>query len=145
MKQIPQHYRKLGPDEIPKRGDYYKFDKEVDQWSGKFSYPSRSYPGWQFFRRKHVAVKATPSVAKKNPNGKLVVVEFEYPSHDSGFLKTREVQLIGMDSKYVTGLEITNLWNKKEGKYTPKFQFKKFLRSRIYHSGIILKKYGNDD
>jgi hypothetical protein len=151
MMKIPENYRKLKPAEYINPGDYYESKEENDvgimhHEGGLVS----AYSHYNFYRRRHVkkvtrAVRQTSAdavinqvakdIVKKTP---VAVVTFGYPHKDYG-TEHRTVQLISLDDTYLTGLEITS--NVRYGK--TKYQFKKFLRSRISNHGTVyLQKFG---
>ena len=128
---IPSNYRELKRGEIIRDGDYAKIHatgefkkiKDVRQdlkagWSPNFTY----------YRRRHV--KKVPVVTKLTSAADVIgdiasnvaVVSFVYPGLHGD---TRSVQVISMDDVYLCGLEITG----PNGNL--KYQFKKFLRSRM--------------
>lgn len=81
------------------------------------------------------AAGVTPMVTSSKKE-KQVMVKFQYPSKDNAVLEYRYVVLLSLDATYLIGLET----NKSSDK--AKYQFKKYLRSKIPYNGIILSSYG---
>lgn len=143
---IPSNYRQVKTDDTVRKGDIYRIKNRRHgivafvHWSigRKVSY----YPNFTFWRPRKTA-KVTPSSgaswlptpAKKQTKSDkktVTIVVFTYN------WKSRRVQLISLDDKYLTGLEIT-----REFCSPYKYQFKKFLRSRIdNHGTIYLSHFG---
>ena len=138
--KIPSNYRQLKPDEIIRKGDLYQsvFDKLiVAPVRHSIGNKASSRPDYTFWRRRHTkatplsrvaaaSTSAQPTANKKN----VTIVEFTYN------WKARRVQLISLDAKYLTGLEIT-----REGsRYN--YQFKKYLRYKVDNGLISLYHFG---
>ncbi len=63
-------------------------------------------------------------------------VEFEYPDSESGLLKARHVNVIELNSNYLTGFELPNPYATVElGK------FKKFKLAKIARDSIVLRSF----
>jgi len=132
------NHRQLKPDEIIRKEDFYKDNLGTVRpvkWSIGMT-PSRpAYKNYTFFRRKHTKKPALATsnrtvyirIPESKPKDKYPTVSFFYKSDE------REVQVISMDNKYITGLEVNRSGDK------PKYQFKKFLRSRIYGDIKLVK------
>jgi len=149
---IPNNYRQLKPNENLRRGDLYRYKDTgaVQKLTNANGFAS-SYPHYTFWRRRHT--KYVPPAAPKprqrvdpqvgvegSAKVKKVQVEFDYP-HE-GKVITREVQLISLDDKYLTGLEIGARWDKEARQWKTSYQFKKFRRDRIKAGGqIYLSKF----
>jgi hypothetical protein len=137
---IPSNYRQLKTDEIVRRGDLCRHEWDHVVFPAKNSiglsvgaYPSSIYTFW---RRRHAKATplsraaAAPTPAQPTAKKNVTIVEFTYN------WKSRRVQLISLDSQYLTGLEIT-----REGsRYS--YQFKKYLRYKIDNGFISLYHYG---
>lgn len=147
--RLPSHYRKLHSYEVIKNGDYYvnpsnpdvlgKVNSSVGHVVSEYN---KNFSNYDFYRRRHVKAKSplkivrtksvAPSdyqvVAKKSVN--QTVVKFLYKN------KTRRVQLISMDNRYLTGLEI---YTNSDG--VTQYQFKNFLRSRM-ETPAVLEAFG---
>jgi hypothetical protein len=123
------NHRLLKTGEIIRKGDFYKNKHDGEVRPVKFSINLKvgSVVGsvfydnyYDFYRRKHtkkVASVTRPAVADKQP-----VVNFKYNGQH------REVQVIALTDRYISGLEVN-----REG-FKPSYQFKKFLRSRLQSS-----------
>ena len=150
---IPNNYRQLKPNEKLRRGDLYRRipNGEVLKLSWDNPSPAGAYSTHCFWRRRHTKV-VTPAAPKPkrrvdpqvgvegSAKVKKVQVEFDYP-HE-GKVITREVQLISLDDKYLTGLEIGARWDKEARQWKTSYQFKKFRRDRIKAGGqIYLSKF----
>ena len=127
MTKIDNH-RLLKPNEVIRKGDIVKNPHTGQAQIVRGSIGSlaglRAYRGLEFWRRKHTkkVVAPAPAAVAKYPT-----VTFKY-----NYLQ-REVQMIELDSKYVTGLEVTHEGGKN------KYQFKKFLRSRLQSAVELVK------
>jgi len=130
---IPSNYRQLKTDEVIRKGDLYRSKHNLTNvgpvhWTiGTVVGNTRDYTFW---RRRHAKATplsraaAAPTPAQPTTKKNVTIVEFTYN------WKSRRVQLISLDSQYLTGLEIT-----REGsRYS--YQFKKYLRYKI-DSGLI--------
>lgn len=141
---IPSNYRQLKTDEIIRKGDLYR-----QGWDGNAipvrnsigktvsAYPENTYTFWRRRHTKPVVAStqvATPSKASK-PKKTVTVVSFSYTGSQSHVPRLRTVQLISLDDKYLTGLEVTG---DQPGDYT--FKFKRYLRWKI--RGISLVHFG---
>ena len=138
---IPNNYRQLKATEKLLRGDLYhrlpNGDVQKLRWNNPV--PASNYPNHSFWRRRHTKYVPPIGVAQDTfRKTKRVQVEFDYP-HD-GCVITREVQLVSLDDKYLTGLEIINGWDIKVRKYKTIYKFKKYRRDRI-KGGIYLSKF----
>ncbi len=117
------NHRLLKPNEVIRKGDFYKtlstgVVSPVKHSIGKT--PAYGYYGYEFYRRKHTKKVVAPAPKPTAPPvAKYPTVTFKY-----NYVQ-REVQVISLTSVYVTGLEVTHEGTKA------KYQFKKFLRSRI--------------
>jgi len=142
--KIPNNYRQLKPTEIIREDDLYR-----QEWDGSTllvknsigrivsAYSSNIYTFWRRRHTKSVVAPtqvATPSKASK-PKKTVTVVSFSYPGSQSHVPRLRTVQLISLDDKYLTGLEVTG---DHPGDYT--FKFKRYLRWKI--RGISLVHFG---
>jgi len=128
------NHRLLKPHEIIRKGDFYKDNLGTVRpvkWSiGKTpSHPA--YGNYTFFRRKHTKkvtapvtrpVVTRPVVVDKQPVAKYPTVNFKYNGQH------REVQVIALTDRYISGLEVN-----RDG-FKPSYQFKKFLRARLQSS-----------
>ena len=133
------NHRQLGVNEIIRKGDFYK-----ENGSGKVTpvkhsigrVPKGYTYGYTFWRRLHtkkvivVVPRRQPTVAIKSQAAKYPTVRFEYN------FKHREVQVIALNDKYLTGLEVTRYLDDKT---SPKYQFKKFLRTRLQTQPVLVK------
>jgi hypothetical protein len=131
------NHRLLKAGEIIRKGDFYKNKHDGEVRPVKFSINrevgSGGYANYDFYRRKHTKkvapvtrpVAARPVVADKQPVAKYPTVNFKYNGQH------REVQVIALTDRYISGLEVT-----REG-FKPSYQFKKFLRSRL-QTGLTL-------
>jgi hypothetical protein len=153
---IPNNYRQLKPNEIVRKGDLYRQERGGQVFPVKNSLGCfvGSYLSLTFWRRRHVKKSqlvvvptnfpyhikpkrltqlhnrikkvVTSSTKTETPKKNVTIVSFGYN------YKSRQVQLISLDSKYLVGLEITrDDWSRY------KYQFKKFLRSNIENHGTI--------
>ena len=156
-KTIPNNYRQLKSTEPLRKGDlYYRWNWKDRSTKQPIIYRLRGslygpptagdYRDYLFFRRRHTKVVAParrvdPQVGVEgSAKVKKVQVEFDYP-HE-GKVITREVQLISLDDKYLTGLEIGARWDKEARQWKTSYQFKKFRRDRIKAGGqIYLSKF----
>lgn len=146
-----EHKRELKQDETICKGDVYVRYGRSYADSGivqpvKYSIgrtPSDGYvsSGYKFFRRLHTKKPTAVVFTPHRPGGssgtfrkkadvdkakaKYPTVAFDYN------YKLREVQVIALGPVYITGLEVNRDGDK------PKYQFKKFLRSRL-QSGLTL-------
>lgn len=78
-----------------------------------------------------VAPKAAARRKAKYPVDNNPVVQFMYPkSQEPWVRKLRTVKLIGADSRYFIGLEVSE-YKTPSGVIKPRHQFKKFLRSKV--------------
>jgi len=173
LMKIPNNVRRLKSNEIIRDGDYFKHKIDSGR-EGKmngdacsnFNTP-KQYHNWIFYRVRTRLLKSKGMQGTTNPinrgavfnpatslwepkqfqhkqntepkKPKKLTVTFVYPDSVSGGIVERFVEVISIDSKYITGLE--KQW--ENGK-TYKWQFKKFLRSKIYHGGIIhIESYNN--
>lgn len=120
------NHRQLKPNEIIRKGDFYKNNKgiifPVDVSIGQ---KISEYSQITFWRRKHT--KKQPA-APSRAGDKYPTVNFRYKNI------YREVQVIKMDVNYIFGLE--KMWG-SHGEY--KWQFKKFLRSRLQTQPVLVK------
>jgi hypothetical protein len=128
------NHRQLKPNEIIRKGDFYT-NKMGEVYPANWSIgktPSR-FGEYTFWRRKHTKKPATVTVATPATTKQtepVTIVEFDYNQ------TSRLVQVIKLTDEHLKGLEIT------EGRdHKRKYQFKSFLRSRIY-SGPVLAHYG---
>ena len=149
MTKIPSNYRQLDYDEIIRKGDLYQptnYPTNINSVKYAIGCYVRDYlNNYTFWRRRHTKAitKALPSVpmrkgiitATEKSKKTVIEVSFDYPKKD-GYLKTRIVQLISLDSRYLVGLEKT--WQGAK----PKYQFKKFLRNKICRNEIYLESFG---
>jgi hypothetical protein len=119
---IPAHYRKLGPEEFIKKGDLYKhrlnWSNHIGVETKKNGLTVETYPMYDWYRRRHVAVKKEEK--KELYPSKSPLVQFIYTSKDC---RRRKVRLIAADEKYIVGLDLDD-----------NFKYKKFLRKR---AGLI--------
>ena len=126
------NHRLLKAGEIIREGDFYKNKHDGEVRPVKFSIGWEVGSNYDFYRRKHTKkvapvtrpVAARP-VADKQPVAKYPTVNFKYNGQH------REVQVIALTDRYISGLEVT-----REG-FKPSYQFKKFLRSRL-QTGLTL-------
>lgn len=138
----------MKPTEKLRKGDLYRrgTNGEVRKLLWNNPETAGSYSRHKFWRRRHT--KYVPPTAPKpkrridpqvgvggTAKVKKVQVEFDYP-HD-GRVITREVQLISLDDKYLTGLEIGARWDTEDRQWKTSYQFKKFRRDRIKAGGQI--------
>ena len=135
------NHRQLKPDEIIRKGDFYKTNLGTVR-PVKFSIgetPSSISSHYNFFRRKHTkkqAVTFTPyrkggdsgtfTKATKKSVAKYPTVTFAYKG------QRREVQVIELNVRYLTGLEVSHVDTGL------KYQFKKFLRSRLQTPPVLV-------
>lgn len=143
---IPSNYRQVKTDDTIRKGDLYRSKLDLNlvgsaRWS--IGHKAGDYSDYTFWRpRKTVKVKPSSGASwlphpkqttpKKDTGAKknVTIVEFTYN------WKSRRVQLISLDSGYLTGLEIT-----REGsRYN--YQFKKYLRYKIDNGLIRLYHFG---
>jgi hypothetical protein len=130
------NHRLLKTGEIIRKGDFYKNKHNGEIRPVKFSINrevgSGGYANYDFYRRKHTKKVAPVHLRQRHPTIEPVtkkippavtVVAFTYP-HDH-LPVTRNVQVISLDDKYLTGLEII------VGRDKPKYTFKRFLRSKM--------------
>ena len=128
------NHRLLKVGEIIRKGDFYKDKTTGEVRPVKFSIGrtvgSAGYRNYDFYRRKHTKkvapvtrpVVTRPVVADKQPVAKYPTVNFKYNGQQ------REVQVIALTDRYISGLEVN-----RDG-FKPSYQFKKFLRSRLQSS-----------
>lgn len=157
MKQkIPYNYRRVKTNELLRNGDVY-YCKNTMYFADRSLYGTleigdnaigliaRTFRRHCFFRkRKQDHVSPTPALKQAvtihaamvaKPTVKKVTVSFPYPNKDTCGFRYRVIELLTMDDTYIAGVE-----RNAEGKY----QFKKFLRSRIPAQGnVVLVRYGN--
>ena len=127
------NHRQLKPNEIIRKGDLYTLNNgEPDRVKFTIGRTPDDYPynvdcnvHYKFYRRKHT--KKPAPVTKKKVVAKYPTVNFKYKGQH------REVQVIKLDDKYITGLEVI-----REG-VKLKYQFKKFLRARLQSSLALVK------
>lgn len=117
IKSIPSHYRRLRTNEDYQYGDLFRSFSTVDRCNGAGEVAS--WPGYMFFRRRHVKVKKVHPV-EKNP-----LVKFFYP-HKDGPATHRVVRLIGANAQYIVGLQVND-----------KNRFKKFSRSKVQNLSLV--------
>lgn len=139
MKNILENYRQLKPNEVIRKGDFYKSanGRIIELAKGSIGTKPDYYTdsGLTFWRRKHTAKKVSASIRRAsmvNVKPNVATVNFTY--YKNGHDKYHVVQLISLDSNYLIGLDI----GYKDGKAT--YQFKKFLCSRI-DGGVYLTSY----
>jgi len=132
------NHRLLKANETIRKGDFYKTLSTGKIFPVAHSIgrtPPNGYCGYEFYRRKHTKKVVTPapqrSVAVNQPVAKYPTVSFKYNG------AYREVQVIKLDDKYLSGLEVNYDTEK------PKYQFKKFLRSRIQTAVHLVKLADN--
>ncbi len=125
------NHRILKTGEIIREGDFYKNKTNDEIRPVKFSIGrevgSGGYGNYVFYRRKHTKKQTAARrnrtvyihIPESKPKAKYPTVEFRYKGAN------REVQVIELNDKYITGLEVN-----RDGD-NPKYQFKKFLRQRL--------------
>ena len=128
------NHRLLKTGEIIRKGDFYKNKHNGEIRPVKFSInrevDTGGYANYDFYRRKHtkkVAPVTRPVVADKQPVAKYPTVNFKYNGQH------REVQVITLTDRYISGLEVS-----RDG-FKPSYQFKKFLRARLQSSLTLVK------
>ena len=140
------NYRKLKPNEVLRKDDIWvsqknpKLSAKISGCIGNFV---ESYPGFDFYRRKH-----TKKIVSNNPTpimddvdavkAKTPVTRVCFSYMDT----VRHVQVIKMDEKYLKGLEIATSKFEKTRVRKNKYKFKSFLRNKI-QSPIVLVGYGS--
>ena len=141
---IPSNYRQVKSTDTVREGDIYRNKTDFNDVGfarysiGRLAGDNSGYTFWR--ARKSTAVTsqvAKPATASKPSTSKKIValVAFEYPKKNGG-VKLRVVQLISLDTDYLTGLEKN---------WTPdgyKYQFKRYLRSKIVGRNIYLTQFG---
>ncbi len=127
------NHRLLKTGEIIRKGDFYKNKPDDEVRPVKFSIGleigERGFASYDFYRRKHTKKPALTFVngirslsrrlSRVKAKAKYPTVTFDYN------YRHREVQVIELNDKYITGLEVNRDADK------PKYQFKKFLRRRL--------------
>jgi hypothetical protein len=131
-----EHKRRLRSTEIIKKGDVYiRYDIYYPD-RGKITPAKYSIGklvhyyepgGYQFWRRLHTKKpKKGSTTAPASSTAPVTIVQFKYNG------TKRLVQLIKMDKSYLKGLDITIGRDQKR-----RYQFKSFLRSRIYDDPLL--------
>jgi hypothetical protein len=132
MTTIPNNYRQLTSDEVYKNGDlYYNIHRplEIQIIRCGEGIATKHYPDYKFFRRRHTK-KVKPTIVLATGKTKAAVVSFCYPHNCLPV--TRTVQVISMDSKYLTGLERTCAGSKF------KYQFKRFTLNKMRTAPVLV-------
>ncbi len=135
MIRPPSNYRKLKDNEKPRKGDWYcHIAGNMHDIMCANSYEDvKDYPGYEFFRRRHIKViKPKVSAVDSSKPKNVTIVSFLYNE-----IK-RYVQVISLDEKYLKGLEITQ---SSENTSKLHYQFKSYLRNKIF-GAIRLESYG---
>lgn len=130
------NHRRLKRHEFIRKGDFY-VERDGLVRPVKYSIGEKVSTYRErilFWRRKHTA-KMTVIVFPKSavtpkPVAKCVTVTFKYKN------RHREVQVIELNGKYLTGLEVTRFLDDTT---SPKYQFKKFLRSKLQSSVTLVR------
>jgi hypothetical protein len=144
---IPSNYRQVKTDDTIRAGDIYRNKRDFTivrtvHWS--IGGTPKSNPDYTFWRARKKTAKVTsspgaswlPTPTKKQVKSdkkNVTVVSFHYN------FRVRLVQVISLDKTYLTGLEIT----REQGSSKLKYQFKKYLLSRMGGNGSIrLEHFG---
>jgi len=145
-----ENYRQLKPHELLRPGDKYVYISSPKKVVGTMQcipvggLAPDHWPEYRFYRRRHTAknlfIKHPQDQDRLKPEKKLVVT-FYYPSHSGKCNVDRKVQVIDLNDEYLTGLEMTNVWETGKNQYRTNYQFKKFLRTKIKHNEITVESY----
>ena len=137
MKTLNNH-RQLKPNEVIRKGDLFKNLEGVGiPVGGSIGALVSDWPRLNFYRRLHTkkvstplhpATGAAPRIKPAQTGDKHPTVTFRYKNIG------RRIQVIKLDDKYLTGLELTVGMD-----FKPKWQFKKFLRSRLQSPPVLVK------
>ena len=145
-----ENYRQLKPHELLRPGDKYVYIPDPKKVVGTMKYipvgglVADHWHEYRFYRRRHTAknlfIKHPQDQDRLKPEKKLVVT-FSYPSRKETYSVERKVQVIDLNDEYLTGLEMTLLWETGKNQYRTNYQFKKFLRTKIKHNEITVESY----
>ena len=141
--KIPSNYRQVKSTDTVRKGDIYRNKTDLNDVGyarytiGRIAGSRPDYTFWRARKASKVTPQvASPAPAKPSTSKKIVaLVAFEYPKKNGG-VRLRVVQVISLDANYLTGLEKN---------WTPdgyKYQFKRYLRSKIVGRNIYLTQFG---